>query len=52
MDDVVLIFFNDGFYYLEIIELLNNANDFQTSLSNPKQWLKDKNLKRRSVGAV
>ena len=49
----MLIFFNDGFYYLEIIELLNNAHDFQTSLSiNPKQWLKDKNLKRRSVGAV
>ena len=52
MDDVILKYFNDGFSYMEIAEVLNNFNDFQTRLSNLKRWLKDKNLKRRHVVAV
>ena len=49
MDDVILNYFNDndGFFYLEIVELLKHVHDFQTSLSTLKRWLKDNNLKRR-----
>ena len=29
MDDIILKCFNDGFSYLEIVELLNHVRDFQ-----------------------
>ena len=44
-NDVILKYFNDGFSSMEIAEILNNAHDFQTTLSSLKIWLKDKGLK-------
>ena len=41
MDDIILKCFNDGFSYLEIVELLNHVRDFQITSSNLKRWLKD-----------
>ena len=52
IDDTILKYFNDGFSYLEIVELLNYIHDFQISLSTLKRLLKDKNLKRRPLAAV
>ena len=52
MDDIILKYSNDGFSYLEIVELLNHVQDFEISLSTLKRWLKDSNLKRRPLAAV
>ena len=52
MDDIIPKYFNDGFSYLEIVELLNHVHDFEISLSTLKMWLKDNNLKRRPLAAV
>ena len=50
--DNILKYFNDGFSYLEIVELLNHVHDFEISLSTLKWWLKDSKLKRRPLAAV
>ena len=34
--DAILKYFNDGFSYLEMVELLKHVQDFQISLSNLK----------------
>ena len=51
-DAIILKYLNDGFSYLEMVELLSHAHDFQISLSNRKRWLNDSNLKRRPIAAV
>lgn len=40
-------YFNDGFSYLEIAELLKHVHDFQISLSTLKRCFKGNNPKRR-----
>ena len=52
MDDAILKYFNDGFSYLVIVELLNHVHDFQISLSTLNRWLKDNNFKKRLLAAV
>ena len=36
-DAIILKYLNDGFSYLEMVELLNHVHDFQISLSNRKR---------------
>ena len=52
MDDIILKYFNDGFSYLEVVELLNDVHDFEIILSTLKRWLKDNKLKKRPLAAL
>ena len=49
MDEHIVKYFNDGFTYLEITEVLKHRHSYQVSLSTIKRRLREKGCKKRAL---